>query len=296
MKRILEESGLISLMTAFVLSLLQPFGLEQMPERRMTFIFTVSLFTLGVAVLSYSVVRALTRRDGGKLSDIALFHLVNIPLLSAVLLTSISWFNWGNLHTAWYCTQGHFSVLNYLIVCCQVSLVSVFIFFMQLYRSKNRRLQQENETLRVINAQLEEHLDAPVEETPCPETEGETPAAPPSVITLLGNANNATLKVNIEQIIYIESVGNYAKFCLMCGGQIQSQMLRITMKQLREVLDVYPRLFSCHRAFMVNMDYIQSVSGCHSAGYQLQLFGTDKQIPVSRSNSDEFEQRMGVSQ
>jgi hypothetical protein len=44
------------------------------------------------------------------------------------------------------------------------------------------------------------------------------------------------------------------------------------------------------------MDFIQSVSGRRSSGYQLQMFGTDKHIPISRTYSDEFERIMGVNQ
>ncbi|MBR5763705.1 MAG: LytTR family transcriptional regulator [Bacteroidaceae bacterium] len=289
MKNILKDSGIIALMTAFVLSFLQPFGIEQMTGKRMYFIVFVSVLAFAVSVLSYSIARGITHRHATKVKDIIVFHAVNIPIASAAILTSISWFSWGNLHSAWYCTQGEFSVINYLIVCLQVALMSVFIFVMQLYRTKNRNLQAELETMKAINAHLEQRL----EDIATPKESG-TPQQ--NTITLTGNTNTAVLEVCVEEIIYIESMQNYANIRLLHDGDVCNKTLRITMKQLRQSLDSFGCLFACHRAFIVNMDYIQSVSGRRSSGYKLQMFGTDKQIPISRTNSDEFERRMGVNQ
>ena len=282
MKKIIEESGLISIVALFVLSFLQPFGIEQMTDRRMPFIILISLVAFAVSALSFAIERTVTHRDASTVKDICLFHVINIPILSAVILSSISWFSWGNLHSAWYCTQGEFSVINYLVICVQVLLVSVFIFVMQVYRSKNDRLQKELDMMKAINGQLEHRTDDD-------DTEGRKPH---DVITLTGNANNAVLEVCVENIIFIESMGNYANLCILKDDKVDSQSLRITMKQLRQILDKYPCMFACHRAFIVNTDYIQSVSGRHSTGYQLQMFGTDKLIPVSRTYSDELEQRI----
>ena len=77
-------------MTAFVLSFLQPFGIEQMTDKRMHFIVFVSVLAFAVAVLSYSIARGITRRSATKVRDIIVFHAVNIPIASAVILTSIS--------------------------------------------------------------------------------------------------------------------------------------------------------------------------------------------------------------
>ena len=288
MKNILKDSGIIALMTAFVLSFLQPFGIEQMTGKRMYFIVFVSVLAFAVAVLSYSIARAITHRSATKTKDIIVFHAVNIPIASAVILTSISWFSWGNLHSAWYCTQGEFSVINYLIVCFQVGLMSVFIFVMQLYRTKNRNLQAELETMKTINAHLEERLEG-IDATKESEPQRQY------FVTLVGNTNNAVLEVCVEEIIYIESMKNYANICLLHNGEVCNHSLRITIKQLRQLLDGFRCMFACHRAFIVNMDFIQSVSGRRSSGYQLQMFGTDKHIPISRTYSDEFERRMGVN-
>ena len=58
--------------------------------------------------------------------------------------------------------------------------------------------------------------------------------------------------------------------------------LRITLKQIKESLDELPVMVQCHRAFIVNLNFVISITN-RSSGFQLQLFGTERQIPVSRS-------------
>ena len=83
-------------------------------------------------------------------------HAVNIPLLSALTLSLVSWFTWDSFSKAWYCTAGEFSVINYLKACLEVTLISFFIFILQLYRMRNNRLQQELDEVRAINQLLDD--------------------------------------------------------------------------------------------------------------------------------------------
>ena len=57
---------------------------------------------------------------------------------------------------------------------------------------------------------------------------------------------------------------------------------QITLKQIKESLDELPFMVQCHRAFIVNLNFVMSMTN-RSSGFQLHLFGTEKQIPVSRS-------------
>lgn len=96
------------------------------------------------------------RKDWQDIKVLLLIHAVNIPLLSALILTLVSWFTWDSFTKAWYCTAGEFSIINYLKVCLEVTLISFFIFILQLYRLRNNRLQQELDEVRAINQLLED--------------------------------------------------------------------------------------------------------------------------------------------
>ena len=52
-------------------------------------------------------------------------------------------------------------------------------------------------------------------------------------ITLTGSTRNK-VEVNIADLMYIESVGNYAKVCHREGNEFRSEMIRATSKQMEE--------------------------------------------------------------
>ena len=53
---------------------------------------------------------------------------------------------------------------------------------------------------------------------------------------------------------------------------------------LTENIGDHTFLVQCHRAFIVNLNFVVAMLSRNS-GYQLQLFGTDKLVPVSRNNA-----------
>ena len=271
MKRLVNELGIIALATIFLLSLLQPFGIDQMGQQRMLLIVSGTLLTILSSLISLV---SIGRKKWGSVKGLLMFHAVNIPLLSAMVLTLLSWFTWDSLTKGWYCTAGEFSVINYLKVCAEVALLSFFILILQIYRLRNSRLQQELEEVRAINQLLE---DRQTDEQPT--TSDEQPTA----CVIRGNTKNAVLEVVPEHIVYVESMSNYTDICYLEDDRLRHHSLRITMKQLRENLSPYPFIIPCHRAFLVNLNFVVSFSGRPSTGCSLQLFQVEKPIPVARS-------------
>ncbi|MCY9852545.1 LytR/AlgR family response regulator transcription factor [Vibrio mediterranei] len=54
------------------------------------------------------------------------------------------------------------------------------------------------------------------------------------------------------------------------------------------------RFFKAHRSFWVNLDKIEEITPWHSGTYRIKLRGSDKQIPVSRSNIKAFRDSIGL--
>lgn len=77
----------------------------------------------------------------------------------------------------------------------------------------------------------------------------------------------------------------------MYGDEPRHKMMRITLKQIMEALADYRHLVHCHRAFVVNLNFVVSMSS-RNTGYQLEMFGTDKLIPVSRNNTALVKERL----
>ena len=73
------------------------------------------------------------------------------------------------------------------------------------------------------------------------------------------------------------------KVCHLREGEVHTDMLRATMKQMEETLHDYSMIVRCHRAFMVNLGQVEQIVS-HSGSTQLHIKHCHESLPVSRSN------------
>ena len=104
----------------------------------------------------------------------------------------------------------------------------------------------------------------------------------PQELTLTGTTNES-VKLQISCLLYIEALGNYVEVCHLRNGQVRTDMLRATMKQMEETLQGYPMIVRCHRAFIVNLDQVEQIVA-RQGSMQLIIKHSHDSIPVSRSN------------
>lgn len=102
-------------------------------------------------------------------------------------------------------------------------------------------------------------------------------------ITLSGSTSES-ITLSITDLLYIESVGNYVKVYYLCKGEVRSDMLRATSKQMEETMRDYPTVVRCHRAFLVNLAQVEKISS-QSGTMQLVMQHTQDSLPVSRANT-----------
>ena len=100
--------------------------------------------------------------------------------------------------------------------------------------------------------------------------------------TLTGTTNES-VALHISDLLFIEAVGNYVKVNHLRDGQVHTDMLRATMKQMEEMLQGYPMIVRCHRAFLVNLSQVEQITS-HSGSTQLLIKHSHESLPVSRSN------------
>ena len=101
-------------------------------------------------------------------------------------------------------------------------------------------------------------------------------------LTLTGTTNES-VSLQVSNLLYIESVGNYVKVSHLRDGHVHTDMLRATMKQMDETLYDYPMIVRCHRAFMVNLGQVEQIVS-HSGSTKLLIKQCHEYLPVSRSN------------
>ena len=88
------------------------------------------------------------------------------------------------------------------------------------------------------------------------------------------------------------TVGNYVKVVSKRDDEVQTNMLRATMKQMEDALQAYPMIVRCHRAFMVNLGQVEQISS-NSRAMQLVMRHSQDAIPVSRSNVNKLKELLG---
>lgn len=158
-----------------------------------------------------------------------------------------------------------------------------------LQQEAENRNKRYEEKLAKSQSHAEQHLEEVAEELPI---ESET-AIQPVTITLTGSTNEK-VTLAVSHLFYIESVGNYVKVVHCHEGQVRSDMLRTTSKQMEAALGSYPLIVRCHRAFLVNLGQVEQIISS-SGTMQLLIKHSHDTIPVSRSNMQQIKNALNIS-
>lgn len=111
------------------------------------------------------------------------------------------------------------------------------------------------------------------------------------LIRIVSQLKKEELSFYPNQFIYAESDGNYTVFHLKQDDQIKKKIIRNSISNIEQQLAVAPFLFRTHRAYIVNLKSVSSQTG-NTLGYRLKLIGADREIPVSRQKTRDFDQSM----
>lgn len=93
--------------------------------------------------------------------------------------------------------------------------------------------------------------------------------------------------LRLEDFIFAKVEGNYIEIYTQSSNSYLKKIVRLTLKELEEQLRSFPVIYKTHRSFIINTNYIKSVSG-NAQGYNITLKKCPEIIPVSRSKVSEF--------
>lgn len=277
--------------TAFIilaLAIFKPFGLEVWQWQ--AYVHLLALFVLGLfscflteVILKY-IIRMPRSYDRGVsyiISRNLRFQCINTPLVS-LLICVYRHFAMSDL------IEGNkLSVTNFLETLVIIAFLSFTVGLYWRFKFRSRYLAAELEETRLLNEQLKKLQTS--EQYIQPTQEDDT--NPASQITLEGNTNEH-VNLEISDLLYIEAVGNYVKVVLLREGEVHTNMLRATMKQMEDQLQAYAIIVRCHRAFMVNLNQVEQISS-NSRAMQLVMRHSHDAIPVSRSNYIKLKELLG---
>lgn len=113
-----------------------------------------------------------------------------------------------------------------------------------------------------------------------------------SIVTLYGDNQNEMLTLNIQHLLYLEADDNYVEVVFISDDALTRKVLRAPLKKMEEYLAPWPFFFRCHRAFIVNLQQVDQISG-NAQGYKLHLFNCPELIPVSRTLNNIIREKLG---
>ena len=264
------------------LAVFKPFGLDAWQWQAY-----VHLLALGVIGFSICM-----------MTDIILKYVIKMPRSfkkgAEYIIRRNLWFQFINtpLVALGICLYRHFvlsdrvegnqlSIVNFLETLVIIAFCSFAIGLYWRFKFRSKYLAMELEETRLLNEQLKEIQSEKPREKPLRQTP-ESTVCQSQELTLTGTTNES-VTLQISDLLFIEAVGNYVKVNHLRDGQVHTDMLRVTMKQLEETLLPYPMIVRCHRAFLVNLGQVEQITS-HSGSTQLLIKHCHESLPVSRSN------------
>lgn len=269
--------------TAFMvlaIAIFKPFGLEV--GQCQAYLHLLSLFVLGMSscfitevILRFIVhmPRSYERGINYIISRNLRFQLINTPLV-ALFICLYRHFVMSSM-----VESNRLSLSNYLETLAIIAFLSFAIGLYWRFKFRSKYLAMELEETRLLNEELKE-IQQKTSPTPIPKQSSEMKLE--EAFTLTGTTNES-VTLQISDLLYLEAVGNYVKVNHLNNGEVRTDLLRATMKQMEETLQHYPTIVRCHRAFLVNLGQVEQIVS-HSGSTQLLIKHCHESLPVSRSN------------
>ena len=274
------------------LAVFKPFGLDVLQWQAYAHLLVILVVGICVCMLTENIMKYIVRKPrsydygvGYIIRRNLWFQLINTPLIAL----SICLYRHFVLNNH---TEGNqLSWSNFFETLIIIAFCSFAIGLYWRFKFRSRYLAAELEEMRLMNEQLQklqsdaQQRDKADEVAKASETAEKSSMESPSLSSniVLTGTTNETVTLKVSNLLYIEAVGNYVKVCHLFDGQVQTDMLRATSKQMEDDLKTYPMVVRCHRAFLVNLGQVEKIVS-KTGSMQLIIKHCRESIPVSRSN------------
>jgi len=280
--------------TVLALCVFKPFGLGAWQWQAYVHLLAIGAIGLLVCMLSEMILKYIARMPQSLDQGVDYiihrnlwFQLINTPLQALMIClyrhfilshriegNLLSWSNFfETLLIIAFCS---FAIGLYWRFKYRSRYLAAELHETQSLNERLQRLQQDSEQRAAASQAASTSMHAA-------QQPASTVAKKPASGIVLTGTTSESVALNIQDLLYIEAVGNYVKIYHMLDGQVQSDMLRATSKQMENDLRDYPMIVRCHRAFLVNLGQVDKIVS-HSGSMQLLMKYSQDAIPVSRSN------------
>lgn len=283
-----------------VLAIFKPFGLEAWQWQAYAHLIAVGVLGIVSCFITEAILVYILKKPGSNDRGVDYiirrnlwFQLINTPLVSLMICLYRHFVLSDRVEGNQLSWSNFFETLVIMAFC------SFLIGLYWRFKFRGRYLAAELEETKQMNEQLQRLQQQAIEQATSDAKEQKTPhsahagGTPASTIELTGTTSEKVI-LYIPNLLYVESVGNYVKIIQLREGQVVSDMLRATSKQVEEQLQQYNVIVRCHRAFLVNLQQVDKVIS-RAGTMQLLIKHSNDSIPVSRSNMAGVKQAIAQS-
>jgi len=260
-----------ALFVGLFLAIFKPFGLTNLPDN---IVYWSAAGFAGVTFVSLLFFLVLTKlfpdyfnEDNWTLGKEISYSLFNFLAVGH-----------GNYLYIRYGTLAGHDTLNYVSMILGTFAVGFFPFLFFSMLMHVRRLQRNMKLASDLNQSI---------------AEDEVAHTSDAEIELVGENVADKLRVRQDQLLYIQSSGNYIEVVHNDGEHVHKTLLRNSISSTEQALLQMPSMFRCHRKFLVNLERIEEVMG-NSQGYRIRLDKDVEPIPVARTKNAEFREKLGA--
>jgi len=255
------KNGLFSAIVILLIFLLfQPFGFRDKDLELKVVLFPgYALFAYLHAYFNFHIVRhILKKKKIWTLGDEL------ISFLAATILLTIA----VHIFTYFITSDMPLTIHWFFKLLYHVASIFLIIGVIEFFYYNNRSARIHNKELSSQYEIVKQRLDA-------------TKKKNKDVISI--SLEKEKIEINRNKIIYIQSIGNYLKFCLC---EPEAKMYKITKRgrlhTVEKELAPLPEFFRCHRAFIINLKRAAYLKG-NMKNARVVFDGETEEIPVSRS-------------
>lgn len=293
------QSALVAIM---FISVFLPFDLASFGWTRWILLCGIGLVIAFCVLTSELTVDKLLRMPHGASLDSRYvirrnicFETVNILL--SVALMSLFLDTFANNETV----DNHFSwqTTGYVFVINCFTTIVIHVYWRSVY--KKRYLIKQLEEAQLINGMLQERHRHLTEREPrtSSKSRGASVQSLPAPLAdadgddtiCISGATRESLSVRPSQVVFVSSERNYVRVHYVVDSCLRSMLIRTSMKSVSDIICSQPYIMQCHRAYIVNLQYVVKVEN-RSSGIALVMRHCAETVLVSKQYSAEVKERI----
>ena len=274
--RPLFNTILVVLIVSFILIVFQPFGIFKLTGWEFAVTVGVSMVGTGIGMLISSYLLPKVLKKFYPNSTIGTYIL---DTLLTIFIVAICHASVSTIYSLlrWEATTQEL-INNFLFFFVVTILPSPIILIILAILFRNRMLTSNLQEAQKLNSLL------------LAKNQQDNNSKSNETVTLSG-ITKESIELNLEDLLFLEAFGNYVKVNYLHENKLKQKLLRTTIKQMEDVLQKYPSIIRCHRAFLVNTSKISAVKG-NSQGYKLAFLYIEEEVPVSRAYAKALKEQL----